>query len=136
MCLLIQFCVLSLWYQAFNHYQVSLIVCNHYNVKIILHFLLTEFILYWICYSCIVWLDLWCLALLSTIFQLYRGGRFHRWRKSEYPRKPPTVSLWQTLSHNAVHLGMGVVRTHSISCIGTPLYAETKMLWRDKYRNS
>jgi hypothetical protein len=35
----------------------------------------------------IVVVGLWCLMPLPTIFQLYRGSQFYRWRKRDYLEK-------------------------------------------------
>jgi hypothetical protein len=62
----------------------------------------------------------WCLTPLSTIFRLYRGGQFYRWRKLGDPAKNTDIaSHWQTLSHNVVHLSLVEIQTHNISVIGT-----------------
>jgi hypothetical protein len=64
-------------------------------------------------------IDLWCLTPLSTIFQLYRGGQYHWWRKHGVrgENHQSVASHWQIyhIMLYGVHLAMNGVRTHNFS---------------------
>ena len=63
--------------------------------------------------SIILVLGLWCLTPISTIFQLYRGGQFHWWRKSEDPEKTTDLSkVTDKLYH--INLALIEIGIHNI----------------------
>jgi len=112
-------CVLKMQYfcfkfSLFHHISVSLSLIR--QVAWLLGKLMVDNIIYQIKrYLCITnkrERELWYSTRLPTIFQLYRGGQFHMWRKPVYPEV--TAKLNHIMLY-LVHVSMSGIQTPNFS---------------------
>jgi hypothetical protein len=51
---------------------------------------------------------------LSTIFQLYRGSQFYRWRKPQYPEKTTVIDKLYHINHGTLKVDITLLKTSTI----------------------
>ena len=58
---------------------------------------------------------LWSLKPISTIFQLYRDGKFYFWSKPEYPEKTTDLPQVTDKLYHIILFRPSEIRTHNVS---------------------